>query len=46
MLQSPFDKGGDMGHERLPAVGEAVLHAWRHFGINLPADKPYLFKPV
>ena len=45
MLQSPADKGGDMGHEGLTAGGEAVLNSRRHFGLNLPADKPYLFKP-
>ena len=45
MLQSPADKGGDMGHEGLTAGGEAVLNSRRHFGINLPADKPYLFNP-
>ena len=45
MLQRPADEGGDMGHEGLPAGGEAVLYARRHFGINLSADKPYLFKP-
>ncbi len=43
MLQSPADEGGDMGHEGLTAGGEAVLNS--RFGINLPADKPYLFKP-
>jgi len=41
MLQSPADEGGDMGHEGLTAGGEAVLNSRRHFGINLPADKPY-----
>ena len=45
ILKRPADKSGDMGHEGLTAGSEAVLHAWRHFGINLPADKPYLFKP-
>ena len=35
MLQSPADEGGDMGHEGLPAGGEAVLNSRRHFGINL-----------
>ena len=45
MLQSPADEGGDVRHEGLTAGGEAVLHSRRHFGINLPADKPYLFKP-
>ena len=45
MLQRPADEGGDVRHEGLTAGGEAVLHLRRHFGINLPADKPYLFKP-
>ena len=45
MLQRPADKGGDVRHEGLTAGGEAVLNSRRHFGINLPADKPYLFKP-
>lgn len=45
MLQRPADEGGDVRHEGLTAGGEAVLNSRRHFGINLPADKPYLFKP-
>jgi len=45
MLQSPADEGGDVRHKGLPAGGEAVLNSRRHFGINLPADKSYLFKP-
>ena len=44
MLQSPADEGGDVRHEGLPAGGEAVLNSRRHFRIDLPADKPYLFK--
>ena len=45
MYKCPVDESGDMGHEGLPADSKAVLHPRRHFGINLPADKPYLFKP-
>lgn len=45
MFKCPADESGDMGHEGLPAGSEAVLYARRYFWINLPADKPYLFKP-
>ena len=44
MLQSPADKGGDMGHEGLTAGGEAVLNSRRHFGINLPTDESDLLQ--
>ena len=44
MLQSPADKGGDMGHEGLPADSKAVLHPRRHFGINLTADETDLLQ--
>ena len=44
MLQSPADKGGDMGHEGLSADSKAVLHPRRHFGINLPADETDLLQ--
>ena len=45
MFFCPIYETKDWWHEGLTAGGEAVLNSRRHFGINLPADKPYLFKP-